>query len=325
MHRPMQRRTFLSGAATLAAGLSAPKLFAAETGKTPFAYPLTHAVADASAPVVYFTKDVSPEGLIRAYEALKQKVGKTVGLKMTFEAPGAPYLDPALPHALAKKLHAKMIDNNCYPPRDTAEKHLQVAADHGFDTKLIDILDAEGYMDLPVKGKHLTFTRTGSHFANYDTLVSLVRFKAHFLDFYGGTLKNLSICMGTPDGKRHIHSAGETMSSFSSRDDRTTCEAMADAVKAAMDAKPGRWVFLNVLDTVDPRDSCDGTKNLGNIGILASADPVALDQAAIDITFGAAATPQLRAEWEETHSTMLTQIAEDLGVGKTHYRFQVID
>ena len=166
-------------------------------------------------------------------------------------------------------------------------------------------------MDLPVsKGYHLKFARTGSHFANYDTLISMVRFKAHYLDFYGGTLKNLSICMGTGvEGKCLVHSAGEVMDYFSSRDDKTTCEAMSDAVKAAMEAKQGRWVFINVIDAFEPEDSCEGIKNLGNIGMLAGFDPVAVDQAAIDMTFGAAPNAQVRAQWEERHSTMLTAIA----------------
>ena len=127
--------------------------------------------------------------------------------------------------------------------------------------------------------------------------------------------------MGTGvEGKCLVHSAGEVMDYFSSRDDKTTCEAMSDAVKAAMEAKQGRWVFINVIDAFEPEDSCEGIKNLGNIGMLAGFDPVAVDQAAIDMTFGAAPNAQVRAQWEERHSTMLTAIAEANGVGSTHYR-----
>ena len=195
---------------------------------------------------------------------------------------------------------------------------------NGFDESIapIDILDTDGHMDLPVKnGYHLKFARTGSHFANYDTLISIVRFKAHYLAFYGGTLKNLSICMGTGvEGKCLIHSAGEVMDYFSSRDDKTTCESMSDAVKAALDAKRERWAFINVIDAFDPEDGCEFAQNLGNIGILGSLDPVAVDQAAIDLTYGAAPNKEIRDRWESTHSTMLTSIAESNGVGKTHYR-----
>lgn len=321
----MKRRNFLKTSALLAGSATLPNLaWSAQSSDAPLGYPLTHRVTDAKAPAVYFVPAVDGTALVRLYDALGQKrIGK-VGIKITFETPGGPHLDPQLVKALADHTKATLIENNCYPPRDTTQKHLEVARGNGFDESIapIDILDSDGHMDLPVsKGYHLKFARTGSHFANYDTLISMVRFKAHYLDFYGGTLKNLSICMGTGvEGKCLVHSAGEVMDYFSSRDDKTTCEAMSDAVKAAMEAKQGRWVFINVIDAFNPEDSCEEIKNLGNIGMLAGFDPVAVDQAAIDITFGAAPNAQVRAQWEERHSTMLTTIAEANGVGSTHYR-----
>ena len=114
------------------------------------------------------------------------------------------------------------------------------------------------------------------------------------------------------------------MDHFSSRDDQTTCEAMSDAVKAAMQAKQGRWAFVNVLDAFEPTDGCEHATNVGNSGILASLDPVAVDQASIDLTFGAAPNETVRQIWEKRHSTMLTAIAENNSVGYTHYRFTEI-
>ena len=322
----MKRRDFLKSSALTVGALAAPGLTLATDND--LTSRLTHRVNDASAPEVFFVPQVNSEALIRVYSALKQALKGRVGIKMTFETPGGPHLDPQLVKALADHTKATLIDNNCYPPRDTTTKHLEVARGNGFDETIapIDILDADGYMDLPVsKGYHLKFARTGSHFANYDMLISMVRFKAHFLDFYGGTLKNLSICMGTGvEGKCLIHSAGEVMDHFSSRDDQTTCEAMSDAVKAAMQAKQGRWAFVNVLDAFEPTDGCEHATNLGNIGILASLDPVAVDQASIDLTFGAAPNETVRQIWEKRHSTMLTAIAENNSVGDTHYRFTEI-
>ena len=208
----MKRRDFLKSSALTVGALAAPGLtLAADNDLTSR---LTHRVNDASAPEVFFVPQVNSEALIRVYSALKPALKGRVGIKMTFETPGGPHLDPQLVKALADHTKATLIDNNCYPPRDTTTKHLEVARGNGFDETIapIDILDADGYMDLPVsKGYHLKFARTGSHFANYDTLISMVRFKAHFLDFYGGTLKNLSICMGTGvEGKclRHKIRAG---------------------------------------------------------------------------------------------------------------------
>ena len=321
----MKRRSFLQSSALLAGTTLLPAISTAALEKSLLSsVALTHRVTDSKAPEVFFVPEVSGQALIRVYQALNQSLKGKVGIKMTFEEPGGPHLDPQLVKALAQHTKGTLIDNNCFSPRDTTEKHLQVARENGFDDSIapIDILDADGQMDLPVsKGYHLKFARTGSHFANYDTLISMVRFKAHYLDFYGGTLKNLSICMGTGvEGKCLVHSAGEVMDYFSSRDDKTTCEAMSDAVKAAMEAKQGRWVFINVIDAFEPEDSCEGIKNLGNIGMLAGFDPVAVDQAAIDMTFGAAPNAQVWAQWEERHSTMLTAIAEANGVGSTQYR-----
>ena len=197
----MKRRNFLKTSALLAGSATLPNLaWSAQSSDGPLGYPLTHRVTDAKAPAVYFVPAVDGVALVRLYDALGQKrIGK-VGIKITFETPGGPHLDPQLVKALADHTKATLIENNCYPPRDTTQKHLEVARSNGFDESIapIDILDADGHMDLPVsKGYHLKFARTGSHFANYDTLISMVRFKAHYLDFYGGTLKNLSICMGT--------------------------------------------------------------------------------------------------------------------------------
>ena len=324
----MRRRAFLQSSALLAGSAILPGVSAAEQNSRLSANALTHRVTDAKTPEVFFVPEVNGQALIRIYESLRQSLNGKVGIKMTFETPGGPHLDPQLVKALAQHTKATLIDNNCFSPRDTTEKHLQVAKENGFDESIapIDILDSEGFVDLPVsKGYHLKFTRTGSHFLNYDTLISIVRFKAHFLDFYGGTLKNLSICMGTgTEGKCFIHSAGEVMEHFSSRDDKTTCESMSDAVKGAMEAKKGRWAFINVIDSFEPSDGCDDARNLGNVGILASLDPVAVDQAAIDITFGAAPNDTVRQAWEERHSTMLIAISEANGIGHTHYRLTQI-
>lgn len=321
----MKRRSFLKSSLALATTSGLPTLSQAAASLPSV---LTHRVDDHSAPIVYFVKGVSGQDLLRVYNALKQNLQGKVGIKMTFETPGGPYLNPQIVKALATHTKGTLIDSNCFSPRDTTEKHLAVARENGFDDSIapIDILDSEGSMDIPVpNGFHLKFARTGSHFANYDTLISITRFKAHFLDFYGGTLKNLSICMGTLEGKCLIHSAGAEMSYFSSRDDRTTCEAMSDAVKAAMHAKQGRWAFINVIDAFEPSDDCPEAKNLGDVGILASLDPVAVDQAAIDITFGAAPNATIRQQWEDRHSTMLTEIAQQNQVGSQNYRFVVLE
>lgn len=288
---------------------------------------LAYQVQDESAPVVHITRKVDAQSMLRAYESAGKELSGKVGIKLTFETPGGPYLNPQLLSKVQEHLHGTFLDSNGFsPPRNTTEGHLKVAEEHGFTAiGPVDILDAEGEMDLPVtNGKYLKYHRTGSHFANYDALLSVVRFKAHHIRDYGGTLKNLTICLASTSGKAIIHSAGRDEVNYSPVDMEEFLESMADAAKAAVDAKAGRWVFLNVLCGLQPDDDCADAEPLPDIGILASLDPVAVDQAAVDFTFGAAPSEDVRKKWEEKHNVRLLQYAEERGIGKRHYRLEEI-
>lgn len=289
---------------------------------------LAYQVRDESAPLVHIIRKVDKDAMLRAYESAGKKLSGKVGIKLTFETPGGPYLDPQLLTGVQKELDGTFLDANGFsPPRNTTEGHLKVAKDHGFvEVGPVDILDAEGEMDLPVvNGKHLKYHRTGSHFANYDSLLSVVRFKAHHIRDYGGTLKNLTICLASISGKAIIHSAGQEETSYTPAGMEEFLESMAEAAQAAVDAKDGRWVFLNVLCGLEPDDDCQDAEPLPDIGILASLDPVAVDQAAVDFTFGAAPSKEVREKWEEKHNVRLLQYAEECGLGKRHYRLEEID
>lgn len=312
----------LALAAAACARSGAPK---AEAAEMPRAEVKTEDAAKGA--VVYFTKHVTGEALVRAYEAVGRPAeGKTL-LKLSFETPGGPYLSPALLAPLREKVDGTFGDSNGFtPPRNTTAGHLAVAERHGFTAVgPVDILDADGETDLPVAGgKFLKFHRVGSHFNDYDSVISLVRFKAHHIRDYGGTLKNLSICLASTSGKANIHSAGADMLYYSPADMESQLASMADAAKAADDAKPGRWVYINVLTDFTPDDSCSGTAPQGEIGILASTDPVAVDQAAVDMTFGEAGSAA-RETWERTHNVRLLAYAEDIGLGSRKYRLVDID
>ncbi len=282
--------------------------------------------ADASGdgrPKVYFIKEVTAAALLKAYEATGRALPGRVGVKVSFESPNGPYLSPALLRELCGKLKGTFVDCNGFtPPRDTAGGNREVARAHGFlDVSPVDILDEEGDIDLPVTGgKAIKFHRTGSHFVAYDSLLSAVRFKAHHLPKYGGTLKNLSICLASISGKANIHSAGRDLQSYQgSTDLDMVFRAMADAVKAALDAKKDRWAFLNVVDAFTPDDSCADAPPQTAFGVLSSLDPVAVDQAAVDLTFGQARDQAARQRWEDTHGVRLLQYAEEIGVGRRDY------
>jgi len=283
---------------------------------------------DEKAPVVYFTKDISAKGLFKVYQALGQELKGKVCVKVSFGAEGEQYLDPSLLSDLIRETKGTFADTNGFtPPRNTAKGHYALAERHGF-TKYgpVDILDAEGELDLPVKGgHHLSFTRTGSHFGNYDTFVAVHRFKTHYIAQLGGNIKNISLCLGSISGKALIHSAGKNDRTYQWAPDDTTARCFADAAKAAMDYKKGRWAFINVLDAFKAQDRCIGAEDRKNIGIIASLDPVALDQACVDFEFGTAKDESTRAAWEKYHSVNVLSFAEEIGVGKRHYRMVSVD
>ncbi|MDO5532160.1 DUF362 domain-containing protein [Sutterella sp.] len=329
----MQRRSFLLSTSISAVltsmGLTAlpGAARAAAQGELPaWAMRLEHLAdpGDTKAAEVFFTTDVSPEALIRVYEAVGRKAAGKVAVKISFESAGGPHLEPAFLGPFCDHVKGTLVDTHCFTSRrgENAE-HMELIREKGFDKVApVDILDWDGDMDLPVKnGYYLKYTRTGSHFANYDDVISVVRFKGHYLPRYGGTMKNLSIALGSLSGKAIIHSLGENERYYQRSSDQETSMAMADAVRAALDAKPGRWVFINVVNSFEPNERTNhGAVNLGDIGIFASTDPVALDQVCCDLVYGAAPSLEVRRQWEDSHSTDVLAFAEAKGTGTRRAR-----
>lgn len=300
-----------------------------QSGRTKLSeYDLAHMVNDAEAPIVYYTSDVSSKGLLKVYNALNQKLQGKVGIKVSFGGNGEQYLNPELMVDLVNKTNGTFLDaSGLSRSRATAQRNYELAKEHGFDKVApLDMIDEEGDIDMPVSGGyHLKYARTGKHFDNYDTLIAVHRFKAHYIQMYGGNLKNISLCLGSISGKALIHSAGANASYFQSLANDVTAQSFADAAKAAMDYKKGRWAFVNVMDAFEPTDNCASTKNLGDIGIIASLDPVAIDQASCDFEFGSAPNAATRKLWETYHSVELLEYAENIGVGKRNYRLVSLD
>ncbi|MBR5135799.1 MAG: DUF362 domain-containing protein, partial [Rikenellaceae bacterium] len=166
-------------------------------------------------PKVYMTTDISPEGLVKVYEALGREAEGRVAVKISTGEPGGKnFLKPELIGALVQKVNGTIVEcNTAYKgPRFTAEAHMQVAKDHGFcDIAEVDIMDAEGDMLLPVKDtSRLKHNIVGAHLANYDFMINLAHFKGHTMGGFGGVLKNQSIGVASTIGKVYIHSAGRT-------------------------------------------------------------------------------------------------------------------
>lgn len=248
---------------------------------------------NAEASVVYFTSDISPEGLMAVYEALNWEPTGGVAVKLsTGEPPASNYLDPELIKDLIQSVDGTIVEcNTAYGgSRTETAMHMQVAEDHGFTAIAdVDILDAEGSMELPVEGgTRLESNRVGSHFADYDSYIILSHFKGHAMAGFGGAIKNISIGLGSKEGKCLIHTAGASSSSPWGGDQTGFTESMAEAGKSVSDylGYGDRIIYISVLNNISIDCDCDGNPakpDIHDIGIVASFDPVAIDQACIDL------------------------------------------
>lgn len=281
--------------------------------------------------VVYMTTDISPEGLMAVYEALGAAPQGKVAVKLSTGEPGSNYLRPELIQNLVQSLDAAIVEcNTAYGGvRASTAMHYQVAEDHGYTAIAdVDIMDEEGSMTLPVfAGDNLTENYVGSHFANYDYYVVLSHFKGHAMAGYGGAIKNISIGMASSEGKNHIHTAGQGGSMWSAPQD-PFLESMAEAGKAVSDAMDGNMLYINVMNRLSVDCDCDGNPaepDMHDIGILASFDPVAVDQACIDLVYNAEDGGSLVRRIESRNGLHTLEQAEAIGLGSRTYEIVSID
>lgn len=236
-------------------------------------------------PVVYMTQEITPEGLMAVYQALQWEPQGRVAVKLsTGEPPASNYLRPELIAGLVQSLDGTIVECNTAYGGSRAETamHYQVAEDHGF-TAIADfqILDEDGSMTLPVQGgTHLSENYVGAAFDDYDSYLVLSHFKGHSMAGYGGAIKNISIGLGSSEGKAWIHSAGSSRTNPWGGDQDAFLESMAEAGKSVSDYLGDQIVYINVMNRLSVDCDCDGNPaepDMHDIGILASTDPVALD------------------------------------------------
>lgn len=246
-------------------------------------------------PVVYMTQEITPEGLMAVYQALQWEPQGRVAVKLsTGEPPASNYLRPELIAGLVQSLDGTIVECNTAYGGSRAETamHYQVAEDHGF-TAIADfqILDEEGSMTLPVQGgTRLSENYVGADFDDYDSYLVLSHFKGHSMAGYGGAIKNISIGLGSSEGKAWVHSAGSSRTNPWGGDQDAFLESMAEAGKSVSDYLGDQIVYINVMNRLSVDCDCDGNPaepDMHDIGILASTDPVALDQACIDLVYSA--------------------------------------
>ena len=244
---------------------------------------------------VYMTTDISPEGLMKVYEQLGFTPTGNVAVKLsTGEPPASNYLRPELIKNLVQSVNGTIVEcNTAYGgSRSSTAMHKQVAEEHGFTAIAdVDIMDEEGSMSLPVKnGKHLSENYVGTHFKNYDSFIVLSHFKGHSMAGFGGAIKNISIGIGSSEGKAWIHSGGTSKTNAWGGEQDDFLESMGEAGQAVVNSLDGKIVFVNVLNRLSVDCDCDGNPaepDIHDIGILASTDPVAIDKASIDLVFEA--------------------------------------
>lgn len=285
--------------------------------------------------VVYFTSDISAGGLMNAYAALGwTPMGKVAVKLSTGEPPASNYLEPALIADLVQSVDATIVEcNTAYGgSRTETAMHMQVAEDHGFTAIAdVDILDAEGSMELPVEGgKQLQSNRVGSHFVNYDSYIVLSHFKGHAMAGFGGAIKNISIGLGSKEGKSLIHTSGKSDSSPWGGDQTGFTESMAEAGKSVSDylGNGEKIIYISVLNNISIDCDCDGNPakpDIHDIGILASTDPVAIDQAAIDLAFAAEGSKALQKRVADRNGLHTLEHAEEIGLGHRAYELVNID
>lgn len=293
---------------------------------------------------VYFTKDISPEGLLNVYHALGVKPQGRVAVKIsTGESMKSHQLSPELIAPLVREVNGTLVEcNTAYPgTRNTTEKHLQTIKEHGYDKiAKVDIMDSEGSIRIPVQDTTwIKYDIVGKHLENYDFMINLAHFKGHAMGGFGGVLKNQSIGVASSDGKAYIHTAGahDTAAggnAFNNPHGQDAfIESMAAAAQGVHNYFDGKVLYIDVMNNLSVDCDCDGNAHaplMKDIGILASMDPVALDQACVDIVFnhkssqGDDSAP-LVERIETRHGTHILPYAEKIGLGSTKYELVDLD
>ncbi len=292
-----------------------------------------HQVKDGGS-AVYMTTEISPEAMLKIYEALGTAVsGENIAVKLsTGEPPASNYLDPELIGELVRMLDGTIVEcNTAYGgSRSETAMHYQVAEDHGF-TEIADvvIMDEDGSVAIPVEGgTHLKENYVGAHFPEYDGFLVLSHFKGHAMAGFGGAIKNISIGIGSAEGKCLIHTAGSSHTSPWGGEQNDFLESMAEAGKSVADALDGNILYISVMNHLSIDCDCNGNPaepDIHDIGILASADPVALDQACVDLIYQAEGTEALVNRMEGRNAEHVLEHGEAIGLGNRSYQLISID
>jgi uncharacterized Fe-S center protein len=282
---------------------------------------------------VFMTNKITPEGLMAVYESLGLAASGNVAVKISTGEPGnTHFLAPSLIKNLVQRVNGTIVEcNTAYGGRRAnTTAHYQVAKDHGFSAIApVVIMDEKADISIPVTGgKHLKEDIVGARFREFNFHIVLSHFKGHQMGGFGGALKNMSIGYASSSGKAWIHTAGRSKTSMGGGVQNDFLESMAEAAKAVADANKGRILYINVMNHLSVDCDCNGrpaAPTMADIGILASLDPVALDQACVDLVYKAHDSRDLIERIESRNGLLTINHAEEIGLGSRTYRLIRID
>ncbi len=326
MNDGMTRRTWVKSSVTALAGLAIAKALPGEAAEKAN-----------SLPKVLMTREISPTSLVKIYEALGRPATGRVAVKISTGEPGGHnFLQPGLIKDLVQKVQGTIVEcNTAYKGRRaTSKDHWQAIKEHGFlDIAKVDIMDEEGEFRLPVKDKkHIHYNLVGTHLKNYDFMINLAHFKGHAMGGFGGVLKNQSIGVASAHGKAYIHSAGKTEDTVEMwkhvGDQVGFLESMAASAQSVADYFGDKIVYINVMNKMSIDCDCDSHPHdpeMKDIGILASVDPVALDQACLDLVYAVEPTEgnnnkPLIDRIESRQGKHTVDYAAQIGLGSQKYQ-----
>lgn len=342
----MERRTFVVGAAAFATTLAGCEK-ERETSESDDAPAAPTEEVDQSAPTeeeaamsksrikldrstpggskVFATDDLSADGLLRVFHALGWEPTGKVAIKLHMGEEGnTNYLDPELLRPLVEELDGTFVDTTVlYYARSTADGYRRVAANHGFTYAPVDILDEDGGMGLPIEGgRQLSTAEVGSHYADYGSMVSVAHFKGHGMAGFGGTFKNLAIGLATCPAKRQVHGANFDRG-------QVFLERVVEFAKGVFDDLGPSMACVNVINKLSVDCDCDAhaaAPAMGDIGIMASLDPVALDRASLDQIYLSddPGKDELIERIESLDGAFTLDYAEELGLGSQTYELVLV-
>ena len=284
---------------------------------------------------VYFTRNIAPESVLKLYEACGLELSGNVAVKLhSGEKGNQNFLSPEFWRSMIERVHGTVVEcNTAYPgSRNTTAAHWQTMRDHGWsDAFTVDIMDEEG-PDLQLlipNGKVIQKNYVGKHLTRYDSLLVLSHFKGHPMGGFGGALKQLSIGVASSYGKAYIHGAGVPENLWTADHD-SFLESMADAASSVVNYFHGNMIFINVMKNMSVDcDCCEIAEDpcMADMGILVSTDPIAIDQACIDLVYGCddPGKAHFLERVESRNGVHTIEAAAALGFGSREYTLVKVD